>query len=65
MITTQAQLRKVFRQEHPHLLFKKITDHSGTGTMFCTDTRCAWVDWIDMLSKNGEISQELAERATL
>lgn len=61
LYTTQVQLRKAFRQEHPYLSFKKISN----GTMFCTDTRCAWVDWIDYLSKSGEISQELAERATL
>jgi hypothetical protein len=63
--TTQAQVRKAFRQLHPHLSFRKITNYSGNGKMFCTDTRCAFVDWIDSLSKNGDISQELAERVTL
>ena len=29
------------------------------------DTRCAFVDWIDSLCRNGTISQELAYRATL
>ena len=63
--TTQAQLRKAFREHHPQLSFRKITNYSGNGKMFVTDTRCAWVDWIDYLSKSGDISQELAQRATL
>ena len=33
--------------------------------MYCTDTLCAWVDWVDTLNKNGEISDALADRATL
>ena len=64
-ITTQKELRERFWREHPHLHRKKIKNYSGNGTMHVTDTRCAWCDWIDMLSKSGEISQELAQRATL
>jgi len=64
-ITTQKQLRREFWQTFPHLPRKKITNYSGNGKMYPTDTRCAFVDWLDMLSKNGDISQELAERATL
>lgn len=63
--TTQAQVRKAFREQHPHLNFRKITHYSGNGKMFVTDTRCAFVDWIDFLSRNGQISQELAQRVTL
>lgn len=65
MITTQKDLRRLFWQEHPTLPRKKITNYSGNGTTYCTDTRCAWCDWIDAMSRNNEISQELAQRATL
>lgn len=65
MITTQRALRAEFWQQHPQLDRRKIKNYSGNGHMFKTDTRCAWCDWIDALSKSGEISQELAERATL
>jgi len=63
--TTQRQLRRAIRREFPQLNFRRITDYSGKGKMHVTDTRCAWCDWIDALSKGGEISQELAQRATL
>lgn len=65
VITTQKQLRRLFWETFPELPRKKITNYSGNGTMYRTDTRCAWCDWIDSLSKSGEISVELAERATL
>lgn len=65
MITTQRELRRIFWQTFPHLPKRKIADYSGNGTMYRTDTRCAWVDWIDSLQKNGDITEELAERATL
>jgi hypothetical protein len=64
-ITTQRQLRKEFWLTFPKLPRKKITNYSSNGKMYRTDTRCAWVEWIDMLSKSGDISQALAERATL
>jgi hypothetical protein len=64
-ITTQTELRRQFWRDHPHLDRKKIIDYSGAGTMYATDTRCAWVDYIDALCKNREISPMLADRATL
>lgn len=64
-ITTQKQLRAEFWETFPDLPRKRITDYAGTGKMYPTDTRCAWVDWIDSLSKNDEISEELASRASL
>ena len=65
MITTQKELRRLFRQEHPNLDYRKITNYSGNGKMFKTDTRVAFTDWLDYMSKSGQISQALAERATL
>lgn len=64
-ITTQRELRREFWRTFPELPKRRITDYSGKGRMHVTDTRCAWVDWIDGLSKDGAISQQLAQRATL
>jgi hypothetical protein len=64
-ITNQRDLRREFWTQHPQLSRRKIRNYSGNGTMHVTDTRCAWCDWLDAMSKNGDISQELAQRATL
>lgn len=64
-ITTQRQLRREFKESFPNLPRRKIPNYSGNGTMYPTDTRCAFVDWIDGLCKSGDISPALAERATL
>lgn len=64
-ITTQRQLRSLFWKTFPHLSRRKIPDYSGNGTMHCTDVRVTWCDWIDSLSKNGDISPTLADRACL
>lgn len=66
--TTQAQLRKAFWADHKGIKGisrEKITDYAGTGKMHNTDTRTAFVNWIDYLCRNQEISPELAARATL
>ncbi len=64
-ITNQRQLRREFWQTFPQLPRRKIANYSGNGKMHVTDTRCAFVDWLDSLSKNGDVSQDLAGRATL
>lgn len=64
-ITTERELRREFWRTFPNLQRRKITDYSGKGKMYVTDTRVAFCDWKDMLQKDGEISQELAQRATL
>lgn len=63
--TTQQALRAAFWQQHPHLSRKNLKDYSGNGRMYTTDTRCAFVGWLDSLKRNGEVSQALAQRATL
>ena len=63
--TTQRQLRTAFWQTFPDLPRRRITNYAGNGTMYPTDTRCTWCDWLDSLSKDGAISPELADRATL
>ena len=68
MITNQRDLRRQFWADHAHdrtISRKKIPNYSGNGTMHNTDTRVTFCDWIDSLSKDGTISQELAQRATL
>ena len=66
VFTTQRELRTAFWLTHPELNRRKIkvlTD--GRASYYKTDTRCAFVDWIDRLERNGDISSELAFRATL
>jgi len=65
MITNLKDLRKLFWLEHPGLSRRKIKDYSGNGKMYCTDTRCAFVDWLDAMEKSGQLKEGLAERATL
>jgi hypothetical protein len=67
-MTTQKQIRARFWRDHKGIAGisrKQITDYSGDGKMHNTDTRTAFVDWIDALAKNGEISEQLADKATL
>jgi hypothetical protein len=65
MITTQKQIRAEFWAAFPNLPRRKIRDYSGTGKMHQTDTRCAFVDFVDYLQQSGQISETLANRATL
>jgi hypothetical protein len=64
-ITNQRELRRAFWRDNPGLSRRRITDYSGNGTMHTTDTRCAFVDYLDNLSRDGQISDALAQRATL
>ncbi len=63
--TTQREVRRAFWQAHPDLPRWKIRNYAGNGKMYVTDTRCAFSDFVDYLSKEGQISQELAQRVTL
>ena len=63
--TNQKQIRAAFWEQHPEADRRKITDHAGTGKMHTTDTRCAFVDFLDSLHRDGQISDALANRATL
>ena len=65
MLTTQKQIRALFWATFPNLSRKTIPDHAGTGRMYTTDTRCTFVDYVDELQRDGEISEALANRATL
>lgn len=63
--TNQKQVRALFWQTFPNADRRKITDYSGKGKMYRTDTRCLFVDFVDMLERSELISQALAERVTL
>ena len=63
--TTQAQVRRAFWVFYPEADREKITDYSGRGKMYKTDTRVMFCDFVDMLRQDGQISQELAQNVTL
>lgn len=63
--TNQREIRRAFWAAHPRLSRRQIRNYSGQGLMYPTDTRCAFCDFLEMLARNGEISQALADRATL
>ena len=68
MFTTQKQVRAAFWADHAGIdgiTPRKIRNYSGNGKMHNTDTRCAFVDYVDSLARNGQISEALAQRATL
>ena len=51
---TITEVRRAFWAAHPLLLRKKTVD-----------TRCAFVDFVDCLARNGQITDALANRVTL
>jgi hypothetical protein len=66
-ITNQRALRRAFWAAHPHfaeqareagILSKRQNHH-------CATVRCTFVDWIDWLQREGVVSSDLADRATL
>lgn len=64
--TTNRQLQTKFKAEHKgKLCFKLIPNHSGKGKMYDTSARCAFVEWINLLYRNGEISERLVKNAYL
>lgn len=65
LITTQKEIRKLFWQENPNLDRKKITSYDGKGKMYKTDARVSFVDFVDMLYRNGQISKNMLYKVTL
>lgn len=59
-MTTQREVRAAFWETHPEASRRKGRDGD-----YLTDTRCAFVDFVDALCRNGEISEALAQRVTL
>ena len=66
-MTTKKQIRKAFWENHPlheaHALKWQIK--TAPHNRHNSETRTAFVDFVDTLARNGEISEELAQRATL
>jgi len=64
---TQAQVRASFWSNHPEL--DKLARERGTRSKRQNsqpaDIRVAFVDYVDSLSKNGEINSKLAHNVTL
>ena len=70
MMTTQKQIRAAFWTAHPtadrhRYPARDWTREDNTRRDYCTDTRCAFVDFVDHLARSGEISEALAQRVTL
>ena len=68
--TNQKQLRRAFFETFPDLPRRRYRyswkrNDKTAELVFPVDTRCAFVDWIDMLERDGQISSALALRATL
>lgn len=69
-MTNQKQIRAAFWEAHPTASRKKYpardwTREDKSRRDYCTDTRCAFVDFVDHLNRSQIISDQLASRATL
>ena len=66
-MTNQKQIRAAFWGAYPHLA--EQAREAGILTkpqnFHCATVRCAFVDFVDSLHRNGSISDALAERVTL
>ena len=67
MITTQKELRRAFWSAYPHLeeQAREAGILSKPQNFHCATVRCEFVDFVDMLHRSGQISDALADRATL
>lgn len=67
MLTTQKQVRNKFWAMHPSF------DHQARAAGIrskrqnhqCATVRCAFIEFVDGLQRNGDISEALANRVTL
>lgn len=59
--TTQTQVRIAFWADHPQ--FRRVPGKRQND--YPADIRAAFVDFVDMLCRNGTISDALAQRVTL
>lgn len=67
MMTNQKQIRAAFWNCFPDFEFqaREAGIFSKSQNHHCATVRCAFVDFVDMLAKDGQISEKLANRATL
>lgn len=65
-LTTQEEISAEFWRAHGATVPRaQVRNYAGDGLMWPTDTRCAFVDFLDSLSRDGRVSPALAQRATL
>ena len=60
-ITTQRELRTEFWHNHPQFKRRGRTKQND----YPADIRMAWCDFVESCRRNGDISEALANRATL
>lgn len=67
MITTQKALRAAFWAAYPSFEHqaREAGIYSKSQNYHCATVRCSFVDFVDMMAKDGQISSKLAQRATL
>ena len=70
MMTNQKQIRAAFWEtfpDLPHRRYRYSPNRSDKAAplVYPIDTRCAFVDFVDHLARCGEITETLAQRATL
>lgn len=69
-MTNQKQIRAAFWQAFPDLPRRRYRYSPNRADktaelVYPIDTRCAFVDFLDSLQRDGQISEALADRATL
>lgn len=62
-MTTQKEVRANFWASFPQ--FKSEYKKTYTQNQYRTDIRCCFVDFVDMLERNGTITNKLAQKVTL
>jgi hypothetical protein len=60
---TVTEVRNAFWNANPERAHERRSRKRQND--YCTDTRCSFVNYVDNLSKNGMISEKLAQRVTL
>lgn len=66
-MTTQKQIRDSFWEAYPDFEFqaREAGIFSKRQNHHCATVRCAFVDYVDSLARDGQISEKLANRVTL
>ena len=69
-MTNQKQIRAAFWEAFPDLPRRRYRyspnrSDKTAALVYPIDTRCAFVDFLDQLQRDGTISEALANRATL
>ena len=67
MLTTQKAVRAAFWEAYPQFdeQARAYGNRSKRQNEHCATVRCCFVDYVDSLQKDGEISEKLAQRVTL